>query len=83
MDQRGTETGYRMLQRKQQTEEAMKMLNGVSYNPAPPQTNSPVNITNTITIQQLPGQDADQLAAIVARKIGEAISDVQSSSIFV
>jgi hypothetical protein len=83
MDQRGTETGYRMLQRKQQTEEAMKMLNGVSYNPRPPQTNSPVNITNTITIQQLPGQDADQLAAIVARKIGEAISDVQSSSIFV
>jgi hypothetical protein len=70
-----------MLQRKQQTEEAMKMLRGVSYNP--PQTNSPVNVTNTITIQQLPGQDADQLAAIVARKIGEAISDVQSSSIFV
>jgi hypothetical protein len=27
--------------------------------------------------------DPDQLAAIVARKIGEAISDVQSSSIFV
>ena len=81
MDQLGTGTGYKMLQRIQQTEEAMKMLNGVSYNP--PQTNSPINITNTITIQQLPGQDADQLAAIVARKIGEAISDVQSSSIFV
>ena len=81
MNQLGTGTGYKMLQRKQQTEEAMKMLNGVSYNP--PQTNSPVNVTNTITIQQLPGQDADQLAAIVARKIGEAISDVQSSSIFV
>ena len=81
MDQLGTGTGYKMLQRKQQTEEAIKMLNGVSYNP--PQTNSSVNVTNTITIQQLPGQDADQLAAIVARKIGEAISDVQSSSIFV
>ena len=81
LDQMGTEAGYKMLQRRQQTEEAIKMMRGVSYNP--PQTNSPVNITNTITIQQLPGQDADQLAAIVARKIGEAISDVQSSSIFV
>lgn len=81
LDQMGTEAGYKMLQKRQQTEEAIKMMRGVSYNP--PQTNSPVNITNTITIQQLPGQDADQLAAIVARKIGEAISDVQSSSIFV
>jgi len=44
---------------------------------------APANITNTITIQQLPGQDANQLAEIVARKIGEAIADVQSASLFV
>ena len=36
-----------------------------------------------VTVHASGTSDPDQLAAIVARKIGEAISDVQSSSIFV
>jgi hypothetical protein len=38
---------------------------------------------NTITIQQQPGQDPEQLAAIVVAKMGEWVSDARSSSIFV
>jgi len=38
---------------------------------------------NTITIQQQPGQDSEQLAAIVVAKMGEWVSDARSSSIFV
>jgi hypothetical protein len=88
----GTETGYKMLQRKKAMEDAMKLLNQSSYISPDRMTgpsgqtasnSAPANITNTITIQQLPGQDANQLAEIVARKIGQAISDVQASSLFV
>jgi len=40
-------------------------------------------VTNNITINQQAGQDANELAAIVAMKIGEAVADARSSSIFV
>jgi hypothetical protein len=92
MNELGTETGYKMLQRKKAMEDAMKLLNQSSYispdrmagqSGRTASNSAPANITNTITIQQLPGQDANQLAEIVARKIGQAISDVQASSLFV
>jgi hypothetical protein len=41
------------------------------------------NVVNNITINQQPGQDADELASIVALKIGEAVADARSSSLFV
>ena len=44
---------------------------------------SPVNVTNNISISQQPGQSADELAAIVAIKIGEAVADARAASIFV
>jgi hypothetical protein len=40
-------------------------------------------VTNNITINQQPNQNAEELATIVALKIGEAISDARASSIFV
>ena len=40
-------------------------------------------VTNNITINQQPGQDANELAAIVALKIGEAVADARAASIFV
>jgi hypothetical protein len=44
---------------------------------------APINITAPITINQQPGQDADELASIVALKIGEAVSDARAASLFV
>lgn len=44
---------------------------------------SPVNVTNNISISQQPGQSADELASIVAMKIGEAVADARAASIFV
>jgi hypothetical protein len=44
---------------------------------------SGANIVNNITINQQPGQDADELASIVAMKIGEAVADARASSLFV
>jgi hypothetical protein len=41
------------------------------------------SVTNNITIHQQPGQDADELASLVAIKIGEAVADARSASIFV
>jgi hypothetical protein len=41
------------------------------------------NVTNNITINQQPGQDADQLAMIVANKISEAVADARAASILV
>jgi hypothetical protein len=41
------------------------------------------NVVNNITINQQPGQDADELASIVALKIGEAVADARAASIFV
>lgn len=40
-------------------------------------------INNNITINQQPGQNAEELATIVALKIGEAVADARASSIFV
>jgi hypothetical protein len=44
---------------------------------------SPVNVTNNISISQQPGQSMDELASIVAIKIGEAVADARAASIFV
>jgi hypothetical protein len=44
---------------------------------------APININAPITINQQPGQDADQLASIVALKIGEAVADARAATIFV
>jgi hypothetical protein len=44
---------------------------------------APINITAPISITQQPGQSADELASIVAMKIGEAVSDARAASIFV
>jgi predicted nucleic acid-binding Zn-ribbon protein len=41
------------------------------------------SVVNNITINQQPGQDADELASIVALKIGEAVADARAASIFV
>jgi hypothetical protein len=41
------------------------------------------NVVNNITINQQPGQDAEELASIVAMKIGEAVADARASSLFV
>jgi hypothetical protein len=42
-----------------------------------------MTVNNSITINQLPGQSTDELASIVALKIGEAVSDARAASIFV
>jgi hypothetical protein len=44
---------------------------------------APINITAPITINQQPGQSADELASIVALKIGEAVAQARSASVFV
>ena len=44
---------------------------------------SPININAPITINQQPGQSADELASIVAMKIGEAVAEARAASIFV
>jgi len=75
MGELGTGTGYKMLQRKLETERMMRELN---------QSNAgPTTINAPITIQQQPGQDANALAAIVVQKMSEWVSDARSSSIFV
>jgi hypothetical protein len=42
-----------------------------------------VSINAPITIHQQPGQDSEELAAIVAMKIGDAVAQARASSIFV
>ena len=75
MNELGTQTGYRMLQRKLEMERMMKELN---------QSNAgPTSINAPITINQQPGQDANALAAIVVAKMSEWVSDARTSSIFV
>jgi hypothetical protein len=44
---------------------------------------APITINSPITINQQPGQDADQLAMIVANKISEAVADARAASILV
>jgi hypothetical protein len=46
-------------------------------------SSAPINVTSPITINQQPGQNADELASIVAMKIGEAVADARAASIFV
>ena len=43
----------------------------------------PVTVNAPITIHQQPGQDSEELAAMVALKLGEAITQARSASIFV
>jgi hypothetical protein len=42
-----------------------------------------VTVNAPITINQQPGQSADDLAMIVAQKIGEAVADARAASILV
>jgi hypothetical protein len=42
-----------------------------------------VSVSAPITIYQQPGQSTDELASIVALKIGEAVADARSASVFV
>ncbi len=42
-----------------------------------------VTVNAPITIHQIPGQDSEELAAMVAIKLGEAISQARSASVFV
>jgi hypothetical protein len=44
---------------------------------------APVNINAPITINQQPGQDSEELAAVVAMKISEAVAQARAASIFV
>jgi hypothetical protein len=44
---------------------------------------SGTSVVNNITINQQPGQNAEELASIVALKISEAVSDARAASIFV
>ena len=44
---------------------------------------SPITINAPITITQQAGQSADELASIVALKIGEAVADARAASVFV
>jgi hypothetical protein len=44
---------------------------------------SPTTITNNISIQQLPGQSADELASLVAIKIQNAVAEARASSYYV
>ena len=43
---------------------------------------SNVSVSNNITIQQQPGQNAEELASLVAMKISEAVEDARAASIF-
>jgi hypothetical protein len=44
---------------------------------------TPMVVNTSITINQQRGQDADELATIVAMKIGEAVADARAASLFV
>jgi hypothetical protein len=44
---------------------------------------APITINAPVTINQQPGQDADELASIVALKIGDAVAQARSASVFV
>lgn len=53
------------------------------YSMAMNQGGGPVTVNAPVTIHQQPGQDAEELASIVAIKIGEAVAQARSSSVFV
>ena len=44
---------------------------------------APINVTSPITINTQPGQDAEEIASIVAMKIGDAVAQARASSVFV
>ena len=46
-------------------------------------SSAPISVSAPITIYQQPGQSTDELASLVAIKIGEAVADARASSIFV
>jgi hypothetical protein len=46
-------------------------------------SSAPISVSAPITIHQQPGQDAEELASMVAMKIGEAVAQARSASVFV
>jgi hypothetical protein len=46
-------------------------------------SSAPISVSAPITIHQQPGQDAEELASMVAMKIGEAVADARAASVFV
>jgi hypothetical protein len=44
---------------------------------------APISVTSPITINTQPGQNADEIASIVAMKIGDAVAQARASSVFV
>ena len=46
-------------------------------------SNNQIAINSPVTIYQQPGQNSDELASIVALKIGEAVADARAASVFV
>jgi hypothetical protein len=57
--------------------------NSLGSNASQFMTGGEVAVNAPITINQQPGQDADELASLVAVKIGEAVADARAASIFV
>ena len=58
-------------------------VSAITGNSAEGYEGGPVTVNNNITIHQQPGQDSDELASIVALKIGEAVAQARSASVFV
>jgi hypothetical protein len=48
-----------------------------------PSSSTPVTLNNSITITQQPGQDSEELAAVVLQYLGNWVSDARAASIFV
>jgi hypothetical protein len=46
-------------------------------------SSAPIRVSAPITIHQQPGQDSDELASMVAMKIGDAVAQARSASVFV
>jgi hypothetical protein len=46
-------------------------------------SSAPITVSAPITIHQQPNQDAEELASMVAMKIGEAVADARAASVFV
>ena len=46
-------------------------------------SSAPITVSAPITIYQQPNQDAEELASMVAMKIGEAVADARAASVFV
>ena len=46
-------------------------------------SSAPITVSAPITIHQQPNQDAEELASMVAMKIGEAVADARAANVFV